>query len=496
MARCHRHIICSLLFLLLSALSVSAQIPIRVSAVHQSPPDSVDVARGEKRHFWRAAGEVFGFNIGLWAFDRYVQKGDFAYISFNSIKENFKHGYHWDNDNMGTNTFLHPYSGSLYYNAARANGFNYWQSSLFSIAGSTMWEWFMENEYPSTNDNIATPIGGAAMGEVLFRASDALIDDRTSGAERFGREAAVFVISPLRGFTRIITGDAWRRRPTRGRLFGTPSFAVRLSLGVRMLQRLDHLNRMRVGGVMEIDVEYGDRYEIKSTKPYDYFTMRAQLQAMSTQPMLTQFQLKGRLLAREFLEEKSTHLSVGLFQHFDYYDSNSLNGSERVPFKLGIPASLGGGVLFRESAGQHWTFDAYAHVNGVILGSILSDHYSSDQRNYNWASGFSMKGGLNIVLDRRRFSFAVTHEFYRMFTWQGYRYGTDLAETTYRTLNTQGDKSVASFHITEVRADLHLYRHLYGSVAFTKYIRSTHYRDYPYVHSSSQTLSLMLSYKF
>ena len=96
-------------------------------------------------------------------------KGDFAYISLNTIKENFKHGFIRDNDKLGTNTFLHPYNGNLYFNAARANGFNLRQSELFAIAGSAMWEMFMENEYPSTNDIIATPIGGAALGEVLYR---------------------------------------------------------------------------------------------------------------------------------------------------------------------------------------------------------------------------------------------------------------------------------------------------------------------------------------
>lgn len=51
-------------------------------------PDSADVALHEKRSFWRAGAETFGFNTGLWAFDRYVLKGHYAYISWNSIKEN------------------------------------------------------------------------------------------------------------------------------------------------------------------------------------------------------------------------------------------------------------------------------------------------------------------------------------------------------------------------------------------------------------------------
>ena len=156
------------------SMHMQAQIPIQFHTVEQVPPDSTDVARMTKRHFWRASAEVAGFNIGLWAFDRYVQHGDWSYISLHTIKENFKHGLIWDNDNLGTNTFLHPYNGSLYFNAARANGFNFWQSELFAIAGSGMWEFFMECEYPSTNDFIATPIGGAALGEVLYRASDAV----------------------------------------------------------------------------------------------------------------------------------------------------------------------------------------------------------------------------------------------------------------------------------------------------------------------------------
>lgn len=43
----------------------------------------------------------------------------------------------------------------------------------------------MECEYPSTNDIIATPVGGAAIGKVLYRTSDLILDDRSSGGERF-----------------------------------------------------------------------------------------------------------------------------------------------------------------------------------------------------------------------------------------------------------------------------------------------------------------------
>lgn len=475
--------------------SSGAAIPIRHSVVRPQLPDSIDVARASDKHFWRATAEVMGFNIGLWGFDRFVQHGDFSYISFRSVEENLAHGYNWDNDKLGTNMFAHPYTGSLYYNAARSNGFNFWQSELFSIFGSAMWETFMECEYPSTNDVIATPIGGAVLGETLFRSSDAVLDDRTTGWERFGREAAAFVLSPMRGINRIVTGEAWRVRSTTGRVFGRPDVSVRVSAGLKALEFQGMIKDTHVGFAAQIDVEYGDRFAVKSKKPYDYFTVRAEVQAMREQPMLSQVEIRGRLLAREFMESSEAHASFGLYQHFDFFDSDTIRRYDKVPYKLGIPACVGAGVIFRDADRRHWLFDAYAHANVVILGSILSDHYQTDDRNYNWASGFSLKGGFNIVFDKNRCAFSLNHSYYRLFSWVGYRYGIDLSKVNFRTLNVMGDHSCASFNVTEARFDFKLFHRLYATLTATSHIRSTHYRDYPPVLSSSGTMRLMLTYK-
>lgn len=475
---------------------IKAQMPIKYNMVTQIPPDSTDLTFYGKKHFWRASAEVAGFNLGLWAFDRFVQHGDWSYINFNTIKENFKHGLIWDNDQLGTNTFLHPYNGSLYYAAGRANGFNFWQSELFSIAGSAMWEFFMECEYPSTNDIIATPIGGAVLGETLFRASDAVLDDRSAGLERFEREFAAFVLSPMRGINRIVTGQAWKHRATPGRMFGTPNIAMQMSLGVKTMTFQGRMRSPYVGGALQIDLEYGDRFEAKSTKPYDYFSVRAEIQGMKYQPVLSQLNIKGRLLSREILDHKNSSGSIGLYQHFDFYDSDTITNIDKVPYKLGVPASLGVGFLFRDVERHRYIFDCYAHANAIILGSILSDHYWTDERNYNFASGFSLKGGINITWSRRRASLSLEHEFYRLFTWKGYKKGTNLEEVNFRTLNVMGDKSVASFNVTSIRFDYQLYKKLYGTLQFSNKVRSSHYRDWPDKVSSTMSLSAMLTYKF
>lgn len=239
--------------------------------------DSLDVSRKitfpKKKNFFRAAGEVFGMNMGLWAFDRYALKGHYAYISFETIKENFKHGFEWDNDHLNTNMFAHPYNGSLFFNAGRSNGFNFWQSELFAISGSAMWELFMECEYPSTNDIIATPVGGAALGEVFYRTSDMILDNRTAGGERLGREVASFIISPMRGITRIITGEAWKKSHVSGKEFSNVPFNLNLSLGARILFYHDDAGITKAGASARINMEYGDPFDGDSKIPYEYFSM-------------------------------------------------------------------------------------------------------------------------------------------------------------------------------------------------------------------------------
>ncbi len=117
-----------------------------------------------------------------------------------------------------------------------------------------MWELFMEREYPSTNDIIATPIGGAALGEVFYRASDLVLNDRATGGERIGREVAAFVIDPMRGITRIVTGQAWKKRYTSGRQFGLPPISIEASLGARYLDMID-TKGWQMGPAAEINIE-------------------------------------------------------------------------------------------------------------------------------------------------------------------------------------------------------------------------------------------------
>ena len=474
---------------------LSAQIGCRHSVIPSLAPDSLDLAYYGKKRYGQSAATIMGVNLGVWSFNRFVMKEDFAYIDMHTIKENFKRGFVWDNDNLDTNMFFHPYHGNLYFNAARSNGYNYWLSGLFALGGSAMWEFFMENEYPSTNDIIATPIGGMALGETLYRTSDLILDDRATGRERLGREIASFIVSPMRGLTRIINGDAWRRRSTSGRQFGIPDVCVAFSVGTRALEFKDDILDGGVGIASEIDIEYGDRFNTEHEKPYDFFSMGVGLNLQKSQPILGQVNLIGRLLNRGIVEKYDVILNAGLYQHFDFYDSDVISDvSPVVPYKIAIPASVGGGLQFQRQHVGNWDFSASLHGNGILMGAVLSDHYRLADRNYNIASGFGTKSHLTALYKDSKFSASLSHEFYRLFTWKGYDMDIDWASVDPKTLDAQGDESQSWVHVSELRLDYRLMKRMYLTGSFMHFNRKTNYRYYPDVKSSTTSTRLMLTF--
>lgn len=488
--------ITALLILTLICVSLQGQIAIRQQVSTPYAPDSIDLAYYSKKRPFLAGKQILGMNVGLWAFDRYVLDAPYAYINIHTIKANLKKGFVWDNDQMGNNMFLHPYHGSLYYNAARSNGYSYWQSGAFALGGSAIWELFLENEYPSINDIVATPIGGMTLGEVFYRSSDLILDDTRTGSNRFFRELSAFAVSPMRGLTRIITGDAWRKRPTTGRQFGVPDISVEVATGVRAVELKDGIFDKGLNLATDIYIEYGDRYETDNEKPFDHFTLKANMNIVGSQPLLSQLNIIGKLHATDLIETEKDFLSIGLYQHFDYYDSDTISSaSGRVPYRFCSPASFGVGFIYDSNRSKNWDFNAYAHFNAVILGGTLSDHYLVDKRDYNLASGISWKTGFNLSY-KDKFSVSTSYEAYRMFTWKGYPEGMTLEDVNVHDFNYQGDHSQAVLHAISLKADLKLRKNIYLTGIGSSYTRDTNYKYYEDVFSQTTEGRLMLTYKF
>jgi len=452
---------------------------------------------------WMAAGQVFSFNVGIWAFDRYVIDGPYAYISLNSVKRNLREGFHWDNDNFSTNLFNHPYHGSLYHNSARSNGFNFWQSGLYTIGGSLMWELFLECELPSTNDLIMTSIGGSSLGEMLFRTSDLILDNSTRGKGRVGREIAAFIVAPGRGLTRLLTGEAWKVTPNRGRQFYPPELRFSLAAGVKVLE----LRNMdgdafdeSAGIVFDGQIEYGDIFD-EEKEPFSYFKVHIDLNIQKNQPLIGQLNIMGRLGGNMLYENKNNQLYWGSFLHFDYYNSDSLSYDQKVegtktPYVVGSPAAIGLGLIYKgRFFDEKLKVHAQNHINGILLGASLSDYYRGHDRNYNWGSGYSVKEVLNISF-KDKFLLAINTDYYRLYTWRGYDPDMDFSQVDYKTLNVQGDRSKAYYTILESILGYEINSRWGIYYQRFDFFRKTNYKYLPDFKTTTSDTRLMVKYKF
>lgn len=442
---------------------------------------------------WLATAEVVGLNIAIWGFDRFALNADFARINRQTIKNNFKTGPVWDTDMFSTNLVAHPYHGSLYFNAARSNGLNFWQSIPYVAGGSLMWEFFMENEAPSINDLLATTFGGVELGEITYRLSDLFIDDRTSGAERVGREILTGLISPVRGINRLITGESWKRRTQKGRTYSRVPVNFVLILGPRFLAEQEHSRRATTSLHLGLRLDYGDPFEDEFYSPYEWFQLRAGFDFLSSQPLITQVSAIGALWGKRVWENGPRSLMAGVFQHFDYYDSQlRSSGDDKIsPYRISEAAALGGGLIYYKQAEPSDKVDAFGsfYLNGIALGGSTSDYFRLDNRDYNMGSGYSLKVFSGLTYNQR-WSFLLNLENYHIFTWKGYDPDIDLSTVDPHTFNVQGDKGDSRLTVLEMRLVYLSNKRWNISLSNRFFSRRTHYFYHENVTHSNYDLRL------
>lgn len=457
-----------------------------------------DSALFTPRRPWLAVGEVVGLNLGVWAFDRYVVNADFARINGKTIKSNFKTGPVWDTDMFSTNLVAHPYHGSLYFNAARSNGMNFWQSIPFTAGGSLMWEFFMENEPPSINDMFATTFGGVELGEITYRLSDLFIDNRTMGAERVGREILSGVISPIRAINRLITGEAWKHSNSKGRTFTSVPVNFLVNMGPRFLAEQEGSRHGTTSLNVSLRLDYGDPFDDEFYSPYEWFQLRAGFDFFSSQPLITQVNAVGALWGKRVWKKGARSLSAGVFQHFDYYDSGLKSGSDKevAPYRISEAAAIGGGVLYNKKSSLDDKVDVYAefYLNAVALGASVSDYFKVDNRDYNMGSGYSTKAFTGLTYNNR-WGFLMNLENYHIFTWKGYDPDIDWNTVDPEKLNVQGDTGNA--RLTVFSAKLVYFSDKKWNICLSNryFSRRTHYRYYEDVESATYDVILSFGVK-
>ena len=451
-----------------------------------------------KKRWWRAAAEAAGINVFVHCFDRFVMDEDFAQVTFKSIAHNWHHAFVWDNDQFSTNLFAHPYHGNLYFNSARSNGLNFWQSAPYALGGSLMWEFCGEVEPPAINDVLATTFGGICIGEVMHRVSALVLNDRTRGFRRFLREAAAFVTNPMQGLNRLIDGDAWIVRQDRYMYHDFSRIPVEfaMSVGDRYLADQGGIFRGENQPYLTFNLLYGDAFDDSNTQPYDYFTLNFSAGFTGNQPLINNLHLLGKLWSHTVYDGKQGKTIVGIFQHFNYYDSKPVkDGSDKTPYRISEAASFGPGMMWQfPQVGNLKRLEQAIFADLILLGGTKSDYYNVIDRDYNMGSGFSLKSKTQMFFPRLGY-FSLLVDYYHIYTWKGYE-GKDLEHTDPLYLNAQGDRGDAQLLVFSPKFVFQLKNNIGIEWQGAYYGRYTYYKYHPNVRAHTFETRLGLLYRF
>jgi hypothetical protein len=398
-------------------------------------------------HFLVAAGEIVALQVVPWYFNRHVADDTTAALSFTSWGRNIRRGFEWDNNAFPTNMFMHPYHGNLFFNAARTSGYSYWQSLPFAFAGSMMWEMFGENNKAAINDWVATSVGGAAIGEALYRTSLMVWDNEATGFERTWREFAGFFLNPVGGFNRAARGELSRVGPNPADRMPEQSGAF-LQAGVRSVEEGES-GTMAEHWFFDVTLQYGDPFAEEVLRPFDAFQLSAQVNG-SDKSSLGRLQVEGVLWGRSLRRSPGARHAVTLMQNFDYINNEAYEtGGQRLSGALLSDYRLGDGLFLATKL----------QGSLLLLWGVSSDYAELIGRDYDFGpgSGLRMEAALNAL---RTEVVQISYDL----LWQ-------------YTLN--GVKGHNFIHLLWARASTPIWRNLGAGAEFRLQSRSSAYQDFP-----------------
>jgi hypothetical protein len=374
----------------------------------------------------RAAWELVLTQLIPWSFNHFVRDAEWASISPAVWWTNLQNPWQWDNNAFLNNQFSHPYHGSLYFNVGRTNGFNFWESSLWSFGGSFMWEIMGEQWAPAPNDLLNTGMGGITLGEMLFRASSLALDNTATGFERTMREIAGTLLDPVRGFNRILDGQMndvtqnpadWRPSKNRASL----DMGNRHSSGNRGTGPKNSGDQFFV----ELELDYGDSIDDLDKKPFSFMEVSVGLaEKFNGSRAIQDLHARGSLAAKTVGQtDKAVH-RLAAFMTYDFFGQPS--------FEYGAQGFQGGLV---SRFGKPDGLRLHTELLGVFqpVAALQSDYFLTEEgRDYDY--GVSMGSTALARLTKQGFGYL---EAQGTWLWTGIISGFNGDHNQY-SLNLEG----------------------------------------------------------
>ncbi|MBV9988383.1 MAG: DUF3943 domain-containing protein [Chitinophagaceae bacterium] len=402
-----------------------------------------DPVYNPKAPVWKPLFGVIRSDLSTFLMDRYVLKYDFSQkVGFSSWAYNIKNGWEWDRDRFGVNFIGHPYSGTLSFNAARTSGYTYLQSFPFAVAGSLIWEYFGETTKPSYNDLINTSINGSFLGEVLYRLSSNILDDRSTGAQRFFRELFAGIINPERGFSRLMSGKTHRH--TDKEIYQKDRLNIALYAGAMHFNAYPidpYFKTAPTDGILNVQLDYGNPFESRHRKPFDLFRLRVDFSFGVGRKILDNINGYGILLGKNFETNSGKAALLGLFQYYDYWDNST--------FELGS-LGFGAGVITRLPLSQKSKSNLYTAFHVALVpfagASTRFGPDSSQLRDYSFGGGLESKLEISGNIGNVATATLVAYHYW-LHTYEGLKENNSIAILKPRfTFHLVGNLSIGYEH--------------------------------------------------
>jgi uncharacterized protein DUF3943 len=366
-----------------------------------SPPEPRD-AWGLTRNYGWAAGEMLAVNLVAAGSNEYVQNGNFNQISPRSWWTNLTKGFTYDDNEFRTNQLIHSYNGSVYFNAARANGLGYWTSSAYATLGAFHWECCGETHPMSFNDMVATSVGGMTLGETFYRLSSEILDNQATGKGRFFKELGAFFVDPVRGLNRQISGRARDQdaNPQDALDWRPPQGSNLLEVGARAVGgEFDEGKRSTVTyASIGFDHSYGSPFENTRRKPFDYFEFESQISFGEKDPFHI-LRIRGDLWEKPLGSGDSPNHVFAISQYYDYLNNHA--------YEFG-GQSLAAAVMSRFRLSNSVGLSTRVDGIGLLLGGINSEYsHVADVANrerlreYDYGPGLGAAAQAELIVSGR-----------------------------------------------------------------------------------------------
>ncbi len=365
----------------LALLAVLAADPVVAPPIDATPDaPKVPILRPPRaRSFLVPAFEAFLIDFGLASFNNLVSREPFAQVSLQSMVANLAPSrWSLDTDYFLTNQFGHPYQGAWAFTAARSSGLSFWWSTLYAFATSLAWELFFEVDPPSVNDQITTTLGGAFLGEALFRFSSLVL---SSELPRWAREVFAALLSPPAAINRALFDD----RLAAGDLPSVPFFRGWMGGGVFVQS-----GAPRLGAFFTSRVIHGGAHE-EWTGPFSHFDVAADL-SVDRSFVTGDFTVRGLLVGRGF-RLRQFHGLYGLFGSYEYVAPQVFRASS---------VNVGGGALGHFDFNDETALEFTAIASGIPFGAggLVRATEDTGGRDYHVGPGVHLEGELSLANER------------------------------------------------------------------------------------------------